>query len=96
MCGRVMCDCTLNGQQLWGKVQMVDSIGFPDFKIRVTSLGADLKVQQLGTTGFPTSCGKWQIVDSLGFPDFKVQVVTLGEDFSIQYDNFFPGLGYPP
>jgi hypothetical protein len=96
MCGRVMCDCTFKGQQLWGKVQMVDSLGFPDFKVSVTSFGADLKVQQVGTTGFPTSCGKWQSVSSLGFPDFKVQIVTFGEDFSIQYDDFLPGLGYPP
>ena len=92
MCGRVLCDCTLDGKNLWGKVQQVDAIGFPDFKVKVVTLGADLRVQQLSAIGIPNSCGKWQMVDSLGFPNFKVQIVTLGEDFSIQYDALNPGL----
>ena len=96
MCGRVLCDCSLKGKNLWGKVQQVDAIGFPDFKVKVVTVGADLRVQQLGSTGFPNSCGKWQMVDSLGFPTFKVQIVTLGEDFAIQYDNLLPGLVYGP
>jgi hypothetical protein len=94
--GRVLCDCTLDGYNLWGKVQMVDAIGFPTFKVRMVAVGEDLKVQQLGSTGFPTSCGKWQMVDAIGFPDFKVQIVTVGEDFTIRYDQNFPGLGHPP
>jgi len=96
MCGRVKCDCTLDGQNLWGKVQVVDSIGLPDFKVREVTVGGDLRVQKVGNTGFPTSCGKWQIVDALGFPDFKIQIVTLGEDFSIQYNDLLPGLGFGP
>jgi len=97
MCGpHLKCDCTFGGINLWGKVQMVDAIGFPTFKVRMVPVGADLKVQQLTSLGFPNSCGKWQMVDAIGFPDFKVQLVSVGEDFTIIYDNNFPGLGYPP
>jgi hypothetical protein len=96
MCGRVRCDCTLDGKNLWGKVREVDSIGFPDFKVKVVSVGADLRVQQLDSLGFPTSCGKWQMVDNLTTPNFKVQIVQLGEDFSIQYDSLSPGLVFGP
>ncbi len=83
-CGRIKCDCTFNGKQLFGKVQFVTS--FPDFKVRESSF-PDLKVQKV--TAFPSSCGKWQEVTS--FPDFKVQIVTAFEDFSIEYSSF-PGL----
>jgi hypothetical protein len=82
-CGRIMCDCTYNGKQLWGKVQYVDS--FPDFKVKV-SYFPDLNVQE---TLFPTGCGQWQVVTA--FPDFKVQKVDYFEDFDIAYSSF-PGI----
>jgi len=63
--------------------------------VKVVTLGADLRVQQLSSTGIANSCGKWKMVDSLGFPNFKVQIVTLGEDFQIQYDSLNPGLVWP-
>ena len=95
MCGRVFCDCTLDGINLWGRVQFVDAIGSPDFKVRMVTLGADLKVQTITSPTQPNSCGKWQTVTAIGSPDFKVQMVTLGEDFSIQPETLSPGLGWP-
>ena len=53
MCGRVRCDCTLKGKNLWGKVQFVDATGFPDFKVQMVTSLADLKVQEVGNLGFP-------------------------------------------
>jgi hypothetical protein len=96
MCGRVLCDCTFKGKNLWGKVQFVDATGFPDFKVQMLQSLADLKVQEVGATGFPNSCGKWQMVSATGFPDFKVQITTGVADFSIQDEMYFPGLGFPP
>ena len=55
---------------------------------------ADLKVQDVGSTGFPTSCGKWQIVTSTGFPDLKVYRYTTPDaatDFKIVIDAELPG-----
>jgi hypothetical protein len=87
VCGRIHCDCTFEGVELWGKVEVVDAFG--DFKIREASF-ADLKVRD---TSFPARCGEWDMVDAFG--DFTVEFVTIGEDFTIEYDSF-PGLGHPP
>jgi hypothetical protein len=84
MCGRILCNCTLHGIPLYGKVKFVTA--FPDFKIRETSF-PDLKVKTV--TAFADSCGKWQEVTA--FEDFSVQVVTAFEDFQIQYSDF-PGV----
>jgi hypothetical protein len=78
--------CMFNGQELKGKVQIVDS--FPDFKVQVVTSFPDLKVQKV--TSFPDACGKWEFVKS--FPDFKIQLVNSFPDFTIQYVNSFPGV----
>jgi hypothetical protein len=74
-CGRIRCDCTFNGIQLWGRVQYVTS--FPDIQVRESAF-PDLRVRE---GSFPDSCGEWQIVDA--FPDFTVEIVTSFEDFEI-------------
>jgi len=101
MCGRVLCDCTLNGKNLWGKVQFVNSTDIRDFDVEMTSNAsdADLKVQDVGSTGFPTSCGKWQTVTSTGFPNLKVYRYTTpsaATDFKIIMEQNFPGLTKSP
>ena len=77
--------CMLNGKDLKGKVQIVDS--FADFKVQVVSSFPDLKVQKV--TSFPDACGKWEFVKS--FPDFTIQIVNSFPDFTIEYVNSFPG-----
>jgi len=84
--GKVNADCSLNGKNLYGKVQIVDA--FPDFKVQVVTAFPDLKVQMV--EAFPDKCGKWQAVEA--FPDFKVQFVEAFPDFKIQYVDAFPGL----
>lgn len=79
-------DCTCNGKQLFGKVQIVNS--FPDFKVQSVNSFPDLKVQWVNS--FPDKCGLWQSVNS--FPDFKIQFVDSFPDFKIQFVNSFPGL----
>jgi hypothetical protein len=99
ICGRIRCDCTLNGKNLWGKVQFVTSTDIRDFDVELTSnlSDVDLKVQDVGTTGFPTSCGKWQTVTSL--PDIRVYRYTTplaSTDFKIVMDQFNPGVVKQP
>lgn len=86
MCGRIRCDCTLNGIPLFGEVQYVDN--FADFQVSVSPF-PDLQVLE---GPFADQCGEWDIVDS--FPDFTVEIVDAFEDFSIAYSNFpgIPGL----
>jgi hypothetical protein len=79
-------DCSFNGKQLYGKVQVVTS--FPDIKVQIVTAFPDLKVQVVDA--FPDACGKWQMVDA--FPDFKVQFVDAFPDIKIQYVDAFPGL----
>lgn len=62
-------DCTFNGINLYGKVQVVDA--FPDIKVQVVDAFPDIRVQVV--TAFPDQCGKWQFVDA--FPDIKIQYV---------------------
>ncbi len=77
--------CTLNGKQLFGKVQVVRS--FPDFRVqRVTSF-PDLKVEVVKS--FPETCGKWMWVNS--FPDFTIEYVEAFPDFTIEFVDSFPG-----
>ncbi|MFW6027380.1 MAG: hypothetical protein ACOC91_01085 [bacterium] len=78
--------CTLNGIELHGKVQVVDS--FPDLKVQVVDSFPDLKVQKVES--FPDECGEWQFVDS--FPDFKIQYVDSFPDLKIQMVESFPGV----
>jgi hypothetical protein len=79
-------DCSFNGIQLYGKVQVVDA--FPDIKVQVVDAFPDLKVQVVDA--FPDACGRWQFVDA--FPDFKIQFVDAFPDIKIQYVDAFPGL----
>jgi len=83
--GTVKSSCTLNGKQLWGKVQVVDA--FPDIKVQVVDAFPDIKVQKVDA--FADSCGKWQFVNA--FPDIKVQFVTAFPDLKIRYVDAFPG-----
>lgn len=85
-CGSIKCDCTLDGIQLWGRVQIVDFNA--DFQVREVTAFADLQVQQVDV--FPDQCGKWQIVDFNA--DFTVQIVANFGDFDIQYVDAFPGI----
>jgi hypothetical protein len=87
MCGRIKCDCTLNGIPLFGRYRVVTFN--EDFKIRETSF-PDLKVLK---TNFANSCGEWQEVTFN--EDFTVRVVTFNEDFQIAYSNF-PGVAKAP
>jgi len=89
MCGKIRCDCTLDGINLWGKVRYVNALA--DFKIREVNNFGDLKVQKVKV--LPNSCGKWREVQAL--PDFTVQVVNVGEDFQVRYVNNFPGVAKP-
>lgn len=77
--------CTLNGQKLWGKVQVVKA--FADIKVQVVNAHADVKVQRV--SAFPNSCGKWQFVDA--FPDLKIQYVDAFADVKIRFVDAFPG-----
>lgn len=79
-------DCSFNGIQLYGKVQVVDA--FPDIKVQVVTAFPDLRVQVVDA--FPDGCGRWQFVDA--FPDFKVQFVDAFPDIKIEYVDAFPGL----
>jgi hypothetical protein len=93
LCGRIRCDCTLDGIKLTGKVKYVDAVGFPDFKVRVVNSAlADLFVQEVVFPPDPQRCGQWQVDEF--FPDFKVQKVGDFDiaDFEIQYVDFQPGL----
>ena len=83
MCGRILCDCTLNGIPLFGKVQYVTN--FADFTVSETAF-PDLRVRE---GSFADECGEWEIVDA--FPDFTVEIVTAFEDFGIEY-SAFPGI----
>lgn len=79
-------DCSFNGIQLYGNVQVVEA--FPDIKVQVVSAFPDLKVQVV--QAFPDQCGQWQFVEA--FPDFKIQFVDAFPDIKIQYVEAFPGL----
>ena len=79
-------DCTWNGIELFGDVQVVES--FPDVKVQIVTSFPDLKVEKVDS--FPDECGKWKFVDS--FPDFKVQFVDSFPDVKIEYVTSFPGL----
>ncbi|MGD0710847.1 MAG: hypothetical protein ABR968_06655 [Bacteroidales bacterium] len=79
-------DCSFNGFNLYGKVQVVNA--FPDIKVQIVNAFPDLKVQIVDA--FPDACGKWQMVDA--FPDFKIQFVDAFPDIKIQYVDAFPGL----
>ena len=78
--------CTLNGIELKGKVQFVES--FPDIRIQIVESFPDLRVKLV--EAFPDDCGEWQVVES--FPDFKVQVVESFPDLKVKYVESFPGL----
>lgn len=79
-------NCTFNGFQLQGKIQLVSSNA--DIKIKVVESFPDLKVKIVDS--FPDECGEWQIVDS--FPDLKVQIVESFPDIKIKFVESFPGI----
>jgi hypothetical protein len=79
-------ECKLNGIQLFGKIQFVDS--FPDLTVQVVESFPDLKVKIVNS--FPDDCGEWQIVDS--FPDLKVKIVESFADIKIKFVESFPGI----
>lgn len=79
-------DCSWDGIELHGKVQIVDA--FPDIKIQIVDAFPDIKVQWVDA--FPDDCGKWQQVDA--FPDFKIQIVDAFPDLKVQEVDAFPGM----
>ena len=78
-------DCTWNGFQLFGNIQVVDA--FPDVKVQIVDAFPDIKVKLVDA--FPDECGKWQMVDA--FPNTKVQFVDAFPDVKIQYVDAFQG-----
>jgi hypothetical protein len=89
-CGRIKCDCTFEGIALYGRVQYVGELDFPDVRVLV-SMFPDLRVQELDLP-VADSCGEWEIVKI--DPDFTVELVDSVEDFpdfEIQY-SFPPGI----
>ena len=78
--------CEVNGIELKGKVEIVDS--FPDLKVEVVDSFPDLKVQKVSSSA--DDCGEWEIVSSGA--DFKVQIVDSFPDLKIQYVDSFPGM----
>ena len=79
-------DCTYDGIELWGEVEVVDSFG--DIKVEVVDSFADLKVEVVDS--FADECGEWEMVDSFG--DFTVEFVDSFGDITIEYVDSFPGL----
>ncbi|WP_460135161.1 hypothetical protein [Pseudomonas sp. S1_E04] len=79
-------DTQVDVSQIYGKIQFVDSN--PDYKVKVVTQDADLKVQQVDSSS--DSVGKWQTVDVN--PDYKVQIVDSNPDFTIQYVDSYPGV----
>jgi hypothetical protein len=79
-------ECTINGIQLYGKIQFVES--FPDLTVQVVESFPDLKVKIVES--FPDECGEWQIVDS--FPEIKVKIVESFADIKIKFVESFPGI----
>jgi hypothetical protein len=103
MCGRINCDCTFQGKNLWGNVQFVNATDIYDFAVEVTTNLADLdiKVKDVGATGIANGCGKWKVVDATGFPNFKVyrySTPMAQTDFkiSISTTELNPGVNKPP
>lgn len=95
MCGRIRCDCTFMGKNLWGKVRIVQPPTPATFKIEVvTNFLTDLKVKKVPAPGLTTRCGEWQEVTAL--EDFSVQVVQSLGDFRIQYVDSLPGVAGSP
>ncbi len=84
--GEVGADCKLDGFELWGDVEIVES--FPDLKVQVVDSFPDLKVEVVES--FPDSCGKWKFVSS--FPDLKIQYVDSFPDLKVQFVTSFPGV----
>ncbi|MDL2259984.1 hypothetical protein LJB99_03820 [Deltaproteobacteria bacterium OttesenSCG-928-K17] len=83
--GKIGPGCTFNGKRLYGKVQVVGSLG--DIKVRQVSSMPDLRVQKVSSMA--TDCGQWEFVNVLS--DFTVEFVDVLEDFSIQFVDNFPG-----
>lgn len=79
-------NCSFNGIQLYGKVQVVEQ--FPDIQVQVVESFPDLNVKWV--EHFPDACGKWKQVDH--FPDFKVQYVNSFPDIKIKLVDSFPGI----
>lgn len=93
MCGRLLCDCTFNGKNLFGGVRYVERVMPHDVKVRVvTNQLADLFVQEVTGAGLANRCGQWKTDHPL--PQLRVVKVDPPElaDFSIQYDMLRPGL----
>jgi hypothetical protein len=92
MCGRILCDCTYKGKDLFGGMNYVTNPPY-DFKVEVvTDNLADLYVQEVTNAGLATRCGQWK-TDSF-VPKFRVLKVMAPApaDFRIQYDNLLPGI----
>ena len=78
--GEISDDCTWNGIELHGDVQIVES--FADIDVEIVTSFPDLEVKVVES--FPDDCGEWKFVEN--FPDFTVR------DIEIKYVTSFPGL----
>jgi len=79
-------NCSFNGIQLYGNVQVVEH--FPDIQVQVVESFPDLNVKWVDH--FPDACGKWKQVEH--FPDFKIKYVTSFPDVKIKTVESFPGI----
>src|SRR6185369_99809 len=79
MCGRITCDCTYQGRNLWGNVTYVaNSFDIHDFDVELTTnqSDSDLKVQEIATTGIANMCGQWKIVTATSSPRPFASIAT--------------------
>jgi hypothetical protein len=102
MCGRINCDCTYQGRNLWGNVTYVaNSFGYPRLRRRVDDhqSDSDLKVQEIATTGIANMCGQWKIVTATSSPPplrvYRYTTPMAQTDFKIRTVTFQPGVEKP-
>jgi hypothetical protein len=79
-------DCTWNGINLWGKVEIVEH--FADIKVEIVDHFSDYDIKFVDH--FPDKCGKWQPVEHFG--DFTVKFVDNFGDIKISIVEHFPGI----
>jgi hypothetical protein len=103
MCGRINCDCTYQGRNLWGNVTYVaNSFDIHDFDVELTTnqSDSDLKVQEIATTGIANMCGQWKIVTATSSPPplrvYRYTTPMAQTDFKIRTVTFQPGVEKPP
>ena len=82
-------NCSYNGIELKGEVEIVDRSG--DIKIEIVDNFADIHVQRVDN--FADACGQWKIVDN--FSDFTIEIVDNFGDIDVKWVDNFPGVQQP-